>query len=164
MDSTSQAKAVGDLSTVESRRQRVAPVEMEGKKKGKDSSIVVKSLLVILAMVVICCVILLYLYLTERAKRPNSITEKLMENSKRKTSKRRSYFGGSCWSKDCLHAASGKASTGSYGLCLPLCVECGMNICQMERYDSFLLRNLFEIKMNKTQQCNEQKFQNLKCI
>lgn len=120
MDSTSQAKGVGDISTEEGRRQQVSTVEMEGKDKGKESSIVVKSLLVILAMVIVCCVVLLHLYLTERAKRPNTITEKLMENSTRRTSKRRSYFGGLCWSKECLHAASGKASTGSYGMCLPL--------------------------------------------
>lgn len=106
MDSTSQAKGVGDISTEEGRRQQVSPVEMEGKHKGKESSIVVKSLLVIIAMVVVCCVVLLHLYLTERAKRPNTITEKLMENSTRRTSKRRSYFGGLCWSKECLHAAS----------------------------------------------------------
>ncbi|XP_044178105.1 endothelin-converting enzyme homolog isoform X2 [Acropora millepora] len=106
MDSTSQAKGVGDISTEEGRRQQVSPVEMEGKDKGKESSIVVKSLLVIIAMVVVCCVVLLHLYLTERAKRPNTITEKLMENSTRRTSKRRSYFGGLCWSKECLHAAS----------------------------------------------------------
>lgn len=120
MDSASQAKALGDISTEESRRQQISPVEMEGKSKGKDSSIVVKSLLVILAMVVVCCVVLLHLYLTELARRPNTITEKLTENSTRRTSKRRSYFGGLCWSKQCLHAATGKASDGSYGMCLPV--------------------------------------------
>ena len=100
---------IGDVHKCESRRPRVTLVEMKETNNGKAYAMLVRSLIVFVATVlVICCVLLLYLYLIVRSEEPNTVTENQSGNSSSWISKRHSYYGGSCWSTDCLHAASGK--------------------------------------------------------
>lgn len=98
---------IGDVHKCESRRPRVTLVEMKETNNGKAYAMLVRSLIVFVATVlVICCVLLLYLYLIVRSEEPNTVTENQLGNSSSWISKRHSYYGGSCWSTDCLHAAS----------------------------------------------------------
>lgn len=97
-----------DVHKPERRRPRVVLMEMEEKKRGNARSTLVKSLIVAIALLIVCCVVLLNLYLTERAKKPKAVTEEKPLNSSTQTAKQQTYYGGSCWSTDCLHAASGE--------------------------------------------------------
>lgn len=98
---------IGDVHKCESRRPRVTLVEMKETNNGKAYAMLVRSLIVFVATVlVICCVLLLHLYLIVRSEEPNTVTENQLGNSSSWISKRHSYYGGSCWSTDCLHAAS----------------------------------------------------------
>ena len=78
-------------------------------KERKGCSALVKSLILVIALLIVCCLVLLNLYLTEREKNPKTgATEKRLESTSRSPELEK-YYGGSCWTTDCLHAASGKS-------------------------------------------------------
>ena len=97
------------MSNIHNPTGRRRTALMEEKMNRKPCSTLVKSLIVAIALLVTCCVVLLNLYLIERAKKPKAVTEEQPVNSSLRTPKQHSYYGGSCWSTDCLHAASGKS-------------------------------------------------------
>lgn len=106
MDSIHVTTTMCAVHKPEKRRPRTGVTFMEDKKHGKPCSLLVKSLLLIIALLIICCVVLLNLYLIERSKKPKEVTRENPVNSSLRTPKQHSYYGGSCWSTDCLHAAS----------------------------------------------------------
>lgn len=81
------------------------PVE---RKKSKHCSMLVKSLVLVIALLVLCCLVLLSLYLIERDRNSQPDEKMMSVNSTSQTSKQQSHYGGLCWSRDCLHAASGR--------------------------------------------------------
>lgn len=97
------------MCNVHNHKRRMKAGLMEEKMNRKPCSTLVKSLIVAVALLVTCCVVLLNLYLIERAKKPKAATGEQLLNSSLRTPKQHSYYGGSCWSTDCLHAASGKS-------------------------------------------------------
>lgn len=108
MDSVYVTTTICDVYKPEKRRPRSVLLEMEEKKKSKPCSTLVKSLILTIALLVICCLVLLNLYLVERAKKPEAVAMEKPVNSSLRIAKQQSYYGGSCWSTDCLHAASGR--------------------------------------------------------
>lgn len=83
-------------------------VLLEAKERKRCSSLV-KSLILAIALLIVCCLVLLNLYLIERAKTPKTgVAEKRVESTSR-SPEHEKYYGGSCWTTDCLHAASGKS-------------------------------------------------------
>ena len=81
------------------------PVE---RKKSKHCSMLVESLVLVIALLVLCCLVLLSLYLIERDRNSQPDEKMMSVNSTSQTSKQQSHYGGLCWSRDCLHAASGR--------------------------------------------------------
>ena len=82
------------------------PVERE---KSKHCSMLVKSLVLVIVLLVSCCLVLLSLYLIERDRNSQPEEKMISVNSTPQTSKQQSHYGGLCWSRDCLHAASGRS-------------------------------------------------------
>lgn len=82
------------------------PVE---RKKSKHCSMLVKSLVLVIVLLVLCCLVLLSLYLIERDRNSQPEETMISVNSTTQTSKQQSHYGGLCWSRDCLQAASGRA-------------------------------------------------------
>lgn len=81
------------------------PVE---RKKSKHCSMLVKSLVLVIVLLVLCCLVLLSLYLIERDRNSQPEEKMMSVNSTSQTSKQQSHYGGLCWSRDCLQAASGR--------------------------------------------------------
>lgn len=81
------------------------PVERE---KNKHCSMLVKSLVLLIVLLVSCCLVLLSLYLIERDRNSQPEEKMVSVNSTPQTAKQQSHYGGLCWSRDCLHAASGR--------------------------------------------------------
>ncbi|KAL9970106.1 hypothetical protein ACROYT_G022430 [Oculina patagonica] len=85
--------------------RRTNSVLLEAKKR-KGCSSLVKCLILAIALLIVCCLILLNLYLIQRAKNSQTgVAEKRVESTSR-SPEHEKYYGGSCWTTDCLHAAS----------------------------------------------------------
>ena len=98
-------------------RGRTTSVLLEVKET-KRCSTLVKTLILAVALLIICCLILLNLYLIERSRPKVGIADKRVKSPSQSPALEK-YYGGSCWTTDCLHAASGKIvgnSPGKYDL------------------------------------------------
>lgn len=82
-----------------------SPLPVE-RKKSKHCSMLVKSLVLVIVLLVLCCLVLLSLYLIERDRNSRPEETMISVNSTTQTSKQQSHYGGLCWSRDCLQAAS----------------------------------------------------------
>ena len=79
-------------------------------KERKGRSTLVKGLILAIALLIVCCLVFLNLYLVERAKNPKTrAAEKRVELPTSHSPEEQKFYGGSCWTTDCLHAASGKS-------------------------------------------------------
>ena len=83
-------------------------------KETKRCSTLVKTLILAIALLIICCLILLNLYLIERSRPKSAVADKRVESPSRSPIQEK-YYGGSCWTTECLHAASGKSVDKSTG-------------------------------------------------
>jgi len=88
-------------------RRRTTSVLLEVKET-KRCSALVKTLILAIALLIICCLILLNLYLIERSRPKAGVADKRVESPSRSPEQEK-YYGGSCWTTECLHAASGKS-------------------------------------------------------
>lgn len=94
-------------------RRRTTSVLLEVKET-KRCSTLVKPLILAIALLIICCLILLNLYLIERSRPKAAAADKRVESPSRSSAPEK-YYGGSCWTAECLHAASGKSVGKSPG-------------------------------------------------
>ncbi|XP_020617115.1 endothelin-converting enzyme homolog [Orbicella faveolata] len=85
-------------------RRRTTSVLLEVKET-KRCSTLVKPLILAIALLIICCLILLNLYLIERSRPKAAAADKRVESPSRSPAPEK-YYGGSCWTAECLHAAS----------------------------------------------------------
>ena len=88
------------------RSRRVTSVLLEVKET-KRCSTLVKTLILAIALLIICCLILLNLYLIERSRPKAEVADKRVKSPSRSQAQE-NFYGGSCWTTECLHAASGK--------------------------------------------------------
>ena len=85
-------------------------------KETKRCSTLVKTLILVIALLIICCLILLNLFLIERSRPKAAVADKRVESrAPSRSSTEEEYYGGSCWTTECLHAASGKSVGKSPG-------------------------------------------------
>lgn len=94
-------------------RRRTTSVLLEVKEM-KRCSTLVKTLILAIALLIICCLILLNLYLIERTRSKAGVADNRVKSTSRSPALEK-YYGGSCWTTECLHAASGKIVVNSSG-------------------------------------------------
>lgn len=94
-------------------KRRTTSVLLEVKET-KRCSTLVKTLILAIALLIICCLILLNLYLIERSRPKAGVEDKRVKSPSRPPAQEK-YYGGSCWTTECLHAVSGKIVGNSPG-------------------------------------------------
>lgn len=82
-------------------------------KEKKKYPTLVKILILAIALLIVSCLVLLNLYLIERSRNPKTTSAEKSVTSR--TPEQEKYYGGSCWTTDCLHAASGKTERNLIG-------------------------------------------------